>query len=92
MGLAADMQPHIRNALLEVPPAFRDEVSDALSNYYDFEGWRLNQDPAVDDTPANRADYVSLMMAHATVSRIRGVVREARAAAANASIDSDLGV
>ena len=92
MGLAANMQPHIKDALLEIPVAYRDEVSDALSEEYDFEGWRLAQDPVVADTPANRADFISLRMAHALVSRIRGIVKNRRAAVAVASLDDDLGV
>lgn len=92
MGLVDNMAPHIKNALLEIPIAHRGEVSDALVEQYSFEEWRLEQDPVVDDTPANRGDYIAWMLAHNIVSRIKGVVRSQRSEEANASLDDDLGI
>lgn len=92
MALANDMAPHIKDALLEVPLAYRAEVSDALCAHWAFEEWRLTQDPVVDDTSANRADYISWMMAHTMISRIKGVVQDARSRSANSSINEELGV
>lgn len=92
MGLADNMAPHIKNALLEIPVAHRAEVSDALVEQFSFEEWRLDKDPVVDDTPANRADYIAWMLAHTIVSRIKGVVRSSRSQEASASLHDDLGI
>lgn len=90
MALVDDMTPHLKAALLEIPIAFRDEVSDVLVKDFDFELWRVAQEPVVDDTPGNRADYISLVFARRVVSIIKQHVRIARAEAAD-TVDIDLG-
>lgn len=92
MGLAANMAPYIKDALAEIPVNFRDEVSDVLCAEYSFEEWRLAQEPVVDDTAANRANFISLQLAYNVVGKIRRLVNEARSATATASTDLDLGV
>lgn len=59
MGFRANIDPHVRSILLEIPTAHRDEVSDALCTYHGFEEWRLLQNPVIDDTPANRLDFIT---------------------------------
>jgi len=92
MGLPANMAPHIRDALLEIPTTARSEVSDALVEKFEFEEWRLSQDPVVDDTPANRANYISLMLAHFLVYRIKDIVKRRRTTAATSTLDDELGI
>jgi len=92
MGLIDNMQPHIKDALLEIPVAHRQEVSDVLVLLFEFEEWRLSQDPVVDDTPANRANYVAFKMAQHLVTKILDAVRRSRSAAATASVEAELGV
>jgi hypothetical protein len=88
MGLADNMAPHIKAALLEIPQAYRQEVSDALCEKLRFNGWV--EDEGVEDTPANRADFLALMFARRIVREIKGIVRAARAKAD--STNEDLGV
>jgi len=90
MGLVENMQPHMKNALLEIPQAHRGEVSGVLTEEFDFEQWRNEQDPVVDDTPANRADFIALMMARYMFSHIRRLLTKSRASAATESVGSDL--
>lgn len=92
MGIIADVKPHMRGALLEIPPAFVDEVSGVLADALGFEDWRLDQDPVVADTPANRADYFSQRLAQDFVYRIRNLVKEMRAAKIAPEVDVDLGI
>jgi hypothetical protein len=59
MGFSANIKADATSVLQKVPAAYRDEVSNALCTVFKFENWRLSQDPVVEDTPANRLDYVS---------------------------------
>ncbi len=90
MGLIEKMRPHIKSALLEIPVAYRQEVSDAMVVEFDFEGWRVSQDPEIDDTPANRAEFIAEMMARRVFQGIKNVVYEAREKAATGTVHSDL--
>lgn len=78
MGFHDRILPHIVDILLEVPAAFRSEVSDALCESHDFETWRLMQDPVVEDTPAERLAYVSDMLADRMAGYIVQETIEAR--------------
>jgi hypothetical protein len=63
MGFIANIQPYVVSVLQTVPAAYQTEVSDAMCDRFGFEDWRLAQDPVVDDTPANRLDFVGQMLA-----------------------------
>jgi hypothetical protein len=90
MGLKDKFTPHMKNALLEVPVAHRQEVSDALADEFDFELWRVEQDPVVEDTPANRANFIADVQASRLFNHIRRIVRKARGAAAAQGVETDL--
>jgi hypothetical protein len=64
MGFSANIKADATSVLQKVPAAYRDEVSNALCTVFQFENWRLSQDPVVEDTPANRLDFVSEHMAN----------------------------
>lgn len=92
MGLIENMTPFIKDALLQIPAEYRDEVSNALVAYYDFENWRLVQNPVVADTPANRSNFIADLETRSLVSRIRQIVHDARARSATADLDENLGI
>ena len=90
MGLADRMKPHIKDALAEIPVAHRAEASDAMADVLEFEEWRTEQEPVVEDTPANRAEYFAAHYAGALRNQVRNIVKKARSEAATADVDTDL--
>jgi hypothetical protein len=83
-----NVEPFMRDSLLQIPDAFRSEASDALCDEFGFEFWRVEQDPVIEDTPANRLNFLATRFSYMMANQIRNAVKNARRAAED--LDAEL--
>jgi hypothetical protein len=90
MAYREDIKVDITSMLTKMPSGIQDEVRDAMLIKYDWEVWRLAQNPIVDDTPANQLDFVTTFLADDFVAFMINAAADARIEAVPDDIDVDL--
>jgi hypothetical protein len=90
MGYRDNIKVDITSMLQKMPAGIQDEVRDAMLAYYDWENWRLAQNPVVDDTPANQLDFVTTFLADDFTAFMIKRAADARIEAVPDDIDAEL--
>lgn len=90
MAFRQNIEPHIVSIFQEIPAPLQDEVRDAVAYHFEWELWRTSQDPIVEDTPANRAQFAKVQTAKWVGNGLRDWVVRFRTDAAAVAVDGEL--